>query len=42
LYENETLKPVEVILRREMGQDGNNGWDEPNWGTTYIYMEMSQ
>jgi hypothetical protein len=39
---NMTLKPIKVILRRGRGKRENNGGDEPNWGTLYIYMEMSQ
>jgi hypothetical protein len=30
MYENGTLKPVEVILRRRRGKRRNNGGDEPN------------
>jgi hypothetical protein len=40
MYEYGTLKPAKVILRR--GKRENNGGDEPNWGTFYAYMEMSQ
>jgi hypothetical protein len=38
IYRYGTLKPVEIILRRGMGEEGNNGGDEPNWvGYTYIW-----
>jgi hypothetical protein len=37
MYENKTLKPIEVILRTE-----NNGGDETNQTGVYVYMEMSQ
>jgi hypothetical protein len=36
------LKPVKVILRRGRGKRVNNGEDEPNQGTLYTYMEVSQ
>jgi hypothetical protein len=39
MYEYRTLKSVEVILRR--GWE-TNGEDEPNWGTLYAYVVMSQ
>jgi hypothetical protein len=42
MYEYGTWKPVEVILRREVGKRVNNGWDESNQGTIYVRMEMSQ
>jgi hypothetical protein len=42
MYEYRTLKPVEVILRRGWEKRENNGGDEPNCGTIYVYMEMSQ
>jgi hypothetical protein len=42
MYEYGTLKPVKVILRRSMGKKENRGRDEPNWGTLYTYMKMSQ
>jgi hypothetical protein len=42
MYEYGTLKPVEVILRKERKKKENNGRDESNWSTLYTYMEMSQ
>jgi hypothetical protein len=42
MYEYGTWKCVKVILRRGMGEKENNGEDEQNWGTIYVYMEMSQ
>jgi hypothetical protein len=36
------VKPIEIILRRGKGERENNGVDEPNQGTLYTYMEMSQ
>jgi hypothetical protein len=36
------MKPVEVILRRGKRKRENNGGDEPNLGTLYTYMGMSQ
>jgi hypothetical protein len=27
---------------REWGKRAKNGGDEPNWGTIFVYMEMSQ
>jgi hypothetical protein len=41
MYEYELLKP-EVILRRGRRKMENNGEDEPNQGTIYAYMEVSQ
>jgi hypothetical protein len=41
IYANGTLKPVEIILRREVKRE-NNGEDEPNWVTLCSYMEMPQ
>jgi hypothetical protein len=41
MYEYGTLKPTEVILRRERGKKENNGVDEPNWDTFHVYMKMS-
>jgi hypothetical protein len=41
-YEYGTLKPVKIILRRRKGKRENNGGNEPNWGTLYAYMEMSE
>jgi hypothetical protein len=37
MCEHETLKPIEVILRRGRR---NNGEDEPNQGIIYVYMDM--
>jgi hypothetical protein len=37
-----TLKSVEVTLRRGEGKRENNGGDEPNQDTLYVYTEMSQ
>jgi hypothetical protein len=40
VYEYETLKSVKVIplwRKRE-----NNRGEEPNWGTIYVYVEISQ
>jgi hypothetical protein len=34
------LKPLKVIFRR--GKRENTGGDEPNWGTLYAHMEVSQ
>jgi hypothetical protein len=42
MYEYGILKPVEVILRRGRGKREKNGGDEPNQGTLYVNMEMSQ
>jgi hypothetical protein len=42
MHEYRTLKPVEVVLIREMGKRENNGGDEPILDTSYAYMEMSQ
>jgi hypothetical protein len=39
IYEYRALKPVKVIFRRGKGDNGGN---EPNLGTLYTYMEMSQ
>jgi hypothetical protein len=36
------LKPVEVIIRKKKGKRENNREDEPNLGTLYVYMAMSQ
>jgi hypothetical protein len=33
LYENKTMKPVEIILSRGRGRRENDGEDEPNQGT---------
>jgi hypothetical protein len=41
-YEYGTLKTVEAILRGERRKRENNGRNEPNQGTLYAYMEMSQ
>jgi hypothetical protein len=40
MYEYETLKLVKIMLRR--GKRENNGGSDPNWGTLYACMEMSQ
>jgi hypothetical protein len=40
--EHGTLKLAEAILRRRKGNRQNNGGDEPNLGSLYTYMEMSQ
>jgi hypothetical protein len=42
MYEYGTLKSVKVILKGEGGRGRNNGGDEPNQGTLYAFMEMSQ
>jgi hypothetical protein len=42
MYEYETLKPIKSILRRVRGKRENNGGDEPNLGTLYMYMQISQ
>jgi hypothetical protein len=42
IYEYGTLINVKVILRRGRGKRENTGEDEPNWGTLYTYMGMSQ
>jgi hypothetical protein len=36
------LKPAKVILRRERGKRQSNGGDEPDNGTLYTYIKMSQ
>jgi hypothetical protein len=41
-YEYETLKSVEVILRKGRRKRKNNGGDEPNGGALYAYKEISQ
>jgi hypothetical protein len=38
----QTLKFVEVILRKRRGKRENNGGDKPNQGTLYAYMEPLQ
>jgi hypothetical protein len=35
------MKPVQVNLRRRGAKRENNGGDEPNLDTIYVYMEMS-
>jgi hypothetical protein len=40
MYEDGTLKPVKVILRRGKGMRENDGGDEPNQGTVCAHMEM--
>jgi hypothetical protein len=42
LYENKTMKPIEVILSREREVKEKDGGNEPNQDTLYAYMEMSQ
>jgi hypothetical protein len=42
MYEYGTLKPDKVILRRGRRKMENKGGDEPNLGTLYTYIEMSQ
>jgi hypothetical protein len=41
MYEYGTLKSVEIISRRGVGEREINGEDEPNLGMIYVYMEMS-
>jgi hypothetical protein len=41
MYKYGSLKPTEVILRRGRGKREYGG-KEPNQGTIYVYMEMSQ
>jgi hypothetical protein len=41
MYEYGTLKPVEIISRRGVEKE-INGENEPNPGTKYVYVEMSQ
>jgi hypothetical protein len=41
MHEYGTLKTVEVILRRGRKKRENNGEDESNQGTLYMYVEMS-
>jgi hypothetical protein len=36
------LKPIKVISRKGVGEEGFKGGDEPNHGTIYVHMEMSQ
>jgi hypothetical protein len=33
LYENRTMKPIEIILSRGKGRKKNDNRDEPNQGT---------
>jgi hypothetical protein len=40
MYEYVTLKTVKIILRS--GERENKEEEEPNQGTLYAYMEMSQ
>jgi hypothetical protein len=44
LYTDEygTLKLVKVIVRRDRGKRVNKGEGEPNLGTKYVYIEISQ
>jgi hypothetical protein len=47
MYECGTLKPVEVISRRGVGEEREYGGNEPNQGVyiyiyIYIYIKMSQ
>jgi hypothetical protein len=42
MYEYGILKPVNVILRMGKGKSDNNGGNELNWGTLYVYIERSQ
>jgi hypothetical protein len=42
VYEYETFKLVEVILRKGRDKKVSNVRDEPNQGTLYAYMETSQ
>jgi hypothetical protein len=42
IYECGTLKPEKVILKMRRRKRENNGRDEPNQGTSCVYMEMSQ
>jgi hypothetical protein len=42
MYKDGTLRPVEVILRREEEDKENNSGDEPSWVTLYPYVEISQ
>jgi hypothetical protein len=43
MFEYGTLKLVKVILRRRVvGKRDNNGGDEPNLGTIYVYEKMSR
>jgi hypothetical protein len=37
-----TLKAVYIICKRGRGKRNNNRGDEPNLGTLYAYMKMSQ
>jgi hypothetical protein len=41
VYEYETLKPGEVILRRGRGKRENSGGDEPNRGTIFGNVTMN-
>jgi hypothetical protein len=41
MYAHKTLKPVEVILRREVKKRENVGNNEPNQGIIKVYMEIS-
>jgi hypothetical protein len=42
MYEHGTLKPAEVILRRERWKSKNDKGAEPNWGTLHAHMQMLQ
>jgi hypothetical protein len=42
MYEYRTLKPVEDILRRGVGEEENSRRDKPNFGTICVYKEMLQ
>jgi hypothetical protein len=42
MYKYATLKPVEVILRRGVGEEGEFEGEEPNWGIICVCMKMSQ
>jgi hypothetical protein len=42
VYEQGTLNPAEVILRKRVGKRENNGGGKPNWDTLYVFMEMTQ
>jgi hypothetical protein len=38
MYKDRTLKPVKIILSRGEGMRENDGGDEPNQATLYLYM----
>jgi hypothetical protein len=41
-YDYGTLKPVKDLKEKELEKREKKGGEEPNWGTIYLYLEMSQ